>query len=135
MRVVQNDSAHLDGLDLVVVFGSIARGDFREASDVDLIVDGPATTSFETMVRFRGSMTERLGRAVETLMLRDALDSPEVLVRAFEDGHVIRDRRSQWEALIRDRPRFEAGAQAVLRGYAGREAAALARLSKSAPAR
>jgi predicted nucleotidyltransferase len=66
----------------VVVFGSLARGEGHELSDVDLLVDGlaPAELIDATVVSNR-----MLGDALVDLLPRD-LARPEVLARALEEG-------------------------------------------------
>lgn len=123
------------GFDLVVLFGSFARGEQHAGSDVDLLMDGPATADVEALARVRGRLIERLGRPIEVLALRDAVGSPEVMVGALRDGLVLTDREEQWPALLDDYERFDTEARAVYEGYPARRAAAVARLTVPAPAR
>jgi predicted nucleotidyltransferase len=85
------------GVRLAVLFGSVARGDAGEASDVDLLV------------RVRGGWKERVATA---LALEEALGCPVQLVdldRApallladvLRDGRVLADRDREWERITR----------------------------------
>lgn len=49
----------------LAVFGSLARGDSHEASDIDLIVDPPKGTSTFGFVRFKRLVETTLGREVD----------------------------------------------------------------------
>lgn len=62
--------AHLDDLNHFLdehditnarVFGSVARGDDTEASDLDLLIDVPPGTSLFELVRWQNELAELLG--------------------------------------------------------------------------
>jgi len=117
-----------DDVDMLVLFGSAARGDDGVGSDVDLIVDGPVTNDIAALTLLHGRLIEALGRSVELMSVDEARHAPEVLAGALRDGRVIMDRVGSWRALLDDRARIEAQAQAEHRTYPARRAAALARL-------
>lgn len=62
------------GVRFLAVFGSVARGEAGEASDVDVLVefDGPAT--FRRYMDLRFFLEDRLGRRVDLVTLRSLRD-------------------------------------------------------------
>ena len=65
------------GYTRLAVFGSVARGESREDSDIDLIVDAPAGTSSLEFVRFKRLIEQVLGRDIDLISyggLKPALD-------------------------------------------------------------
>lgn len=65
------------GYERLAVFGSVARGDAREDSDIDLIVETPPGTSSFAFVRFKQLVEQILGREVDLISyggLADGLD-------------------------------------------------------------
>jgi predicted nucleotidyltransferase len=62
----------------LAVFGSLARGDARDDSDIDLLVDAPPGTSSFDFVRFQQLIETVIGRKVDLISyggLRAGLDS------------------------------------------------------------
>lgn len=55
------------GYDRLAVFGSVARGEAREDSDIDLIVDAPSGTSSFEFIRFKQLVEQILGREVDLI--------------------------------------------------------------------
>lgn len=55
------------GYKRLAVFGSVARGEARQDSDIDLIVDAPAGTSSFEFVRFKQMLEQVLGRGVDLI--------------------------------------------------------------------
>lgn len=55
----------------VRVFGSIARGEDTERSDVDLLVDVPRGTTLLDMVRLQRAVEQELGVSVDVLTAGD----------------------------------------------------------------
>jgi predicted nucleotidyltransferase len=124
-------SAQHPGLEMMVLFGSVARGEEAPESDVDLIIDGPLTEDLTARTLLRGRLIEELGRSVELMSVDEAGRAPVVLVAALRDGHVIIDRSGRWPALLRHREQFEAEAREEQMTYPGRKRAALARLAEA----
>ena len=65
------------GYERLAVFGSVARGDAREDSDIDLIVEAPPGTSSFAFIRFKQLVEQILGRGVDLISyggLTDGLD-------------------------------------------------------------
>jgi len=49
------------------VFGSIARGEARQDSDIDLLVDAPPGTSSFEFTRFKQLIEQVLGREIDLI--------------------------------------------------------------------
>ena len=65
------------GYKRLAVFGSVARGQARSDSDIDLLVQAPAGTSSFDLVKFQFLLAEVLGRGVYLVEyggLKDGLD-------------------------------------------------------------
>ncbi len=59
------DVARSKGFDRLAVFGSVARREARVDSDIDLLVDAPATAGIKDLVELRGIFEAILGRLVD----------------------------------------------------------------------
>jgi predicted nucleotidyltransferase len=116
-------------VDLLVLFGSVARGEDHPRSDIDLLLDGPAARNEFAMAFLLGTLIEAFDRPVELLTLSEAKSLAPVLAGVIRDGIVIQDRLDQWGALLRMRDRIELDASAEASTYPSRRAAALARLT------
>ena len=57
-------AAHF-GFERLAVFGSVARGDARDDSDVDLLVDAPPGAAIKELLALRGTFEQILGRPVD----------------------------------------------------------------------
>lgn len=68
------------------VFGSVARGEDKEGSDVDLFVDMPPKAL--KMVALKHYLQDILGRGVDLIRLRPSLD-PFLLNEIEKDGITI----------------------------------------------
>ncbi|MDQ3157630.1 MAG: nucleotidyltransferase domain-containing protein [Actinomycetota bacterium] len=51
----------------LAVFGSVARGEARQDSDIDLLVDAPAGTSSFAFIRFKQLIEQVLGREIDLI--------------------------------------------------------------------
>jgi len=85
---------------LAVVFGSLARGDFQEQSDVDLLVRF-ARGGFVRRARLAERLGQAAGRTVQLVELGDAVASPLLLADALAGGRVLVDRDGDWPKLKR----------------------------------
>jgi hypothetical protein len=81
-----------------LLFGSFARGDDSEESDVDLIVR-MRESSLVRIVDLELKLEELLGRRVDVLTLEDAGSNPVLLAEALNEGRVIVDREGDWNQL------------------------------------
>ena len=74
------------GVESLRVFGSVARGENSEASDVDLLVDMPPKAI--KMVALKHYLQDLLGRGVDVVRSRSTLD-PFLLNEINRDGITI----------------------------------------------
>jgi predicted nucleotidyltransferase len=85
---------------LAVVFGSVARGDERPDSDLDLLVRLRDDSHFGL-----AGLGERLrhasGRTVQLVSLEEAQRAPLLLADVLRDGRVLVDRDRDWSQLKR----------------------------------
>ncbi|MEP7036165.1 MAG: nucleotidyltransferase family protein, partial [Actinomycetota bacterium] len=51
----------------LAVFGSVARGEARQDSDIDLLVDAPPGTSSFAFIRFKQLIEQVLGREIDLI--------------------------------------------------------------------
>lgn len=97
-----------------LLFGSAARGEDSEASDVDLMVE-LRDTSLVRLIDLELKLEALLGRDVDLVSLTDAESNPLLLAEALDEGRVIVDREGRWAELrprigqLRRRAREEAG--------------------------
>lgn len=85
-----------------ILFGSVARGDDTDASDVDLLVQlRPQTTvkPRELARRLHGAV----GRKVHVVTVGQAAEEPQFLLDILKDARPIIDRGAQWQRLLRRR--------------------------------
>lgn len=80
------------------LFGSAARGDDSEGSDVDLIVE-MRDSSLVRIVDLELKLEELLERRVDVLTLEDAGANPVLLAEAVAEGRTIVDREERWAQL------------------------------------
>jgi predicted nucleotidyltransferase len=83
---------------LAVLFGSLARGEVHDASDVDLLVDLAAGSRLSA-ARLARNLGDELGRRVQIVLLRDAQEAPLLLADVLRDGRLLVDRDSEWPRL------------------------------------
>ena len=86
-------------LELVVLFGSVARGDDMEGmSDVDLLVElrRHAPGALEAL---RLRLSRRLPVEVQVVSLEGARHNPRLLAEILRDGRPLVDREQAWSRL------------------------------------
>jgi predicted nucleotidyltransferase len=86
-----------------VLIGSVARGDDRQASDVDLLVDRLDHRPLDRM-RLGMRLGDKLGRGVDVASLEQAERDPLTMLQVLDEGRVIVDREGQWPSLRDRRP-------------------------------
>jgi len=90
---------------LAVLFGSLAKGEASEDSDLDLLVslrDGSA----RTVAGLSGRLGDRVGRSVQVVRVEEAERSPTLMVDALADGRVLVDRDDAWPRLLASERRW-----------------------------
>lgn len=95
------ETAEASPADLVVLFGSVARGDDGPASDVDLLVAGELDDL--ELRRLAAALEEELERNVDVVDLASAERQPWLLLTVVNDGRVVVDRGTAWPTLQRQR--------------------------------
>ncbi len=71
----------------VRVFGSVARGDNREDSDIDLLVEMPSQVSFLRLVSLHQELLDLLGRRVDVAIERNL--PPLIREQVLRDAKVL----------------------------------------------
>jgi predicted nucleotidyltransferase len=90
-------------VDLVVLYGSAARGTEHARSDIDILVDFRDDAGASTTALAR-RLEDRVGVPVDVASLsRVRRKSPLLLLQAIDEGRVLVDRGDTWEALRRAR--------------------------------
>jgi uncharacterized protein len=97
---------------LAVVYGSVARGDDRPDSDVDLLVS-LAREDAHTAASLAASLGEELGRRVQMVSLDVAGRAPLLLLDVVREGRVLVDRDGEWLTLTRRDRQLEREAAAT----------------------
>lgn len=110
-----------------LLFGSAARGDDSEGSDVDLIVE-MRDPSLVRVVDLELKLEELLGRRVDVLTLEDADSNPVLLAEALKEGRAIVDREDRWAQLGSEADAMDRRAQRHLRKRGRRALAGVDRL-------
>ena len=81
------DVCRQNDVSMVGIFGSMARGEARKKSDIDLIVRFSKRKSLLAMVRLERELTEALGRKVD--LLTEAAISPYMRERVLKEMQVV----------------------------------------------
>jgi predicted nucleotidyltransferase len=77
-----------DKVQKAYLFGSYARGEAKKESDVDILVEpGEKLTLFD-LGRINGELSEKLGKAVDTIASLDDLD-PRMRSRVLHDRKIL----------------------------------------------
>jgi predicted nucleotidyltransferase len=102
---------------LAILFGSLARGNAGEGSDVDLLLSLAEERPLYT-AQLAARLSQALGRDVQVLSLKHVRDREPVLLGAIlRDGRPVVDRDGSWAELIAERTAVE---RAAKRARAGR---------------
>jgi predicted nucleotidyltransferase len=99
------------GVRLVVLYGSLARGDEDAGSDLDLLISFADDRS-EAAVELSIRLQHVSGRQVDIANLeRVETRAPLLLDRVLDEGRVLIDRDGQWRLLRERRPAIRARAR------------------------
>lgn len=81
---------------LAILFGSMARGDDSDASDIDLLVEFASEVPLDRL-RLSTRLQERVRRSVDIASLSQTeRNDPFFLLQIVDEGRVIVDRDSRW---------------------------------------
>jgi len=83
-----------------MLFGSIARGEGTEGSDVDVIVS-LRDPDYMRKLDLGVKLERVIGRPVDVVLLEEAEEDPTFLAMALEDGRALVDRENLWPKLRR----------------------------------
>jgi uncharacterized protein len=81
------DICRQNDVSMIGVFGSMARGEAKKKSDIDLIVRFSKRKSLLAMVRLERELSEALGRKVD--LLTEAAISPYMRERVLKELQVV----------------------------------------------
>ena len=81
------DICRQNDISMVGVFGSMARGEAKKTSDIDLLVRFSKRKSLLAVVRLERELSEALGRKVD--LLTEAAISPYLRERILKETQVI----------------------------------------------
>ena len=103
------------GVELAVLYGSVARGDEDQGSDLDLLVSFSGNRAPDA-VGLAMRLQHVAGRRVDVARLeRVEADAPLLLDRILEEGRVLVDRGERWQQLRGRRRAIRARAQRAYR--------------------
>lgn len=83
---------------LAVLFGSMARGDDDDESDVDLLV-GLRDPDLGNRIALTQRLRKHLDIPLEVIALEDALRRASLMVEILRDGRVLVDRDGRWPEM------------------------------------
>jgi predicted nucleotidyltransferase len=87
-----------------VLFGSYARGEQHERSDIDILVDRAPGPGLRAVA---GRLAQRLGSPVQLVALEDAESAPLLLAEVLREGRVLVDRNDTWRRLLARKSKVE----------------------------
>lgn len=97
-----------------VLFGSVARGDSHDDSDVDLLVDLTESAP-GAWVDVRRRLEDATGRRIQFVPVDSAKKSPSLLSEILNEGRPLVDREQLWPSLQASRRSVERAARAKTR--------------------
>jgi predicted nucleotidyltransferase len=118
---------------LAILFGSVARGDDDEQSDVDLLV-GFRDPGLGNGVALATRLRKHIDLPLDVIALEDALRRASFMVEILRDGRVLVDRDGRWPELSAQGPSFEAQARERSRIVARRAQKAIEMFARKAEA-
>jgi predicted nucleotidyltransferase len=118
---------------LAILFGSVARGDDDEQSDVDVLV-GFRQPRLGNGIALAKRLRKHVDSPLDVVVLEDALRRPSLIVEILHDGRVLVDRDARWSELRAQAPSFEAQARERRRIIARRAQEAIEMFARKAEA-
>jgi predicted nucleotidyltransferase len=118
---------------LAVLFGSVARGDDDEESDVDLLV-GLRDPDLSNRVALARRLRKHIDLPLEVIALEDALRRASFMVEILRDGRVLVDRDGRWREMRARADHFDEQAKEDSRVRAERARQAVAMFAARAEA-
>lgn len=114
------------------IFGSVARGDESEASDLDMVIDFDRRDR-RGRIRLANKVEAGSGRRAQLLHLRDVeLCAPDLLGEILVEGRVLVDRDDRWPELMRRRRQILERARDARRELLATERTAISRFEREA---
>jgi predicted nucleotidyltransferase len=107
-----------------LLFGSTARGEDNDVSDVDLLVE-MRDSSLARLVDLELKLEPLLGRSVDLLSLTEAESNPLLFSEVLREGRVIVDREDRWAELRSRGPRSQRRAREQTRRRSRRAVAGI----------
>jgi predicted nucleotidyltransferase len=118
---------------LAVLFGSVARGDDDEESDVDLLV-GLRDPELGSRVALAARLRKHIDLPLDVIALESALSRPSFIVEILRDGRVLADRDGRWPEMRDQLPSLEVQARERSRMIAERAQKAIEMFARKAEA-
>mgnify|MGYP003509089644 CR=1 FL=1 len=84
LKQFKDSKASFYGISKIGLFGSVARGEHKEGSDVDACFEGRAIGLF-TMARLKGELEALFGDSVDLLRMRKQLDGSALKESVMRD--------------------------------------------------
>ena len=78
-----------NGITNVIIFGSLALGDFNEESDIDIAVISKNKISFNTELNITLELEELLGRSIDFIDINDESINNMIKIEALNSREVI----------------------------------------------
>jgi predicted nucleotidyltransferase len=103
---------------LAVLFGSTAKGDDLEGSDIDILV-ALEDPSVGRLAGLQERLSGRTVRNVQLVRLEDAENVPMLMVDVIEQGRVLIDRESRWSGMLENRAKWQRLGRRVERSLPG----------------
>lgn len=114
------------------IFGSVARGDESDASDLDMVVDFDKRDR-RGRIRLANKVEAASERRTQLLHLRDVeLCAPDLLGEVLVEGRVLIDRDDHWPGLMRRRRQILQRAREARRELLAAERTAISRFEREA---